>query len=237
MELIAHRGAGPSPENTLPAFEQALALGADGVELDVRCCGSGEVVVAHDPHLGRLSGLAAQIARTPLDWLSRIDLGKGARLATLDDALDLVLTAGRRVNVEVKGDVPDRLRLARAVVACLARRRWADRDAIWLSTFDPGLFLALRAFRPRVPLAFLFDGVHTGRARARLAAQLLRPDGLHPHQFLCTPDTMSRYQRFGFVYAWTVNDPERARQLAGMGVTGLISDDITRVRRALSSKV
>jgi glycerophosphoryl diester phosphodiesterase len=54
--VIGHRGVrGDRPENTLAAFEHAGDQGADGIELDVRTCGSGELVVIHDPTLKRVS--------------------------------------------------------------------------------------------------------------------------------------------------------------------------------------
>ena len=55
--IFAHRGANHfSPENSLGAFEKAVELGCDGIELDVRLCGSGEVVVFHDRSTYRMTG-------------------------------------------------------------------------------------------------------------------------------------------------------------------------------------
>lgn len=65
MLLLAHRGASAdAPENTLAAFQEAVAQGADGVELDAMVCGSGEVVVCHDETLERLAGLPWEVRTT-----------------------------------------------------------------------------------------------------------------------------------------------------------------------------
>jgi len=64
--LLAHRGASAdAPENTIAAFEEAVRQGADGVELDVQVCSTGEVVVCHDERLTRLAGLDWELGATP----------------------------------------------------------------------------------------------------------------------------------------------------------------------------
>lgn len=234
--LYAHRGAHRlAPENTLSAFRLAIEEGADGVELDVRCAGSGEVVVAHDPHLGRVAGRGAWVALSPWETLRAVRLGEGERVPLLDEAIDLVVGAGLRLNVEVKGDVPDRSALARAVGRLLARRSALERAHVVLSTFDPVVLLGLRRHAPAgVPIALLFDAEHTGSIRGALLRRALRPDGVHPHEPLCTPAAVRRWKQRGlFVNAWTVNDPQRARWLAGLGVDALITDDVPRIRAAL----
>ena len=76
MLVLAHRGSSArAPENTLAAFRLAVEEGADGVELDVMRCGSGELVVCHDERLGRLAGLDWEVGRTPWWKLQRADVG------------------------------------------------------------------------------------------------------------------------------------------------------------------
>jgi glycerophosphoryl diester phosphodiesterase len=230
--LFAHRGSHRSlPENTLAAFSRAIEEGADGVELDVRTCASGTVVVAHDPDLRRLAGRPESVAAMPWPALSRVDLGQGQRVPRLDDALDLVVGAGLRLNVEVKGDVPDRPAVASAVARLLARRSRAEREAVVLSTFDPVVLAVLRSRARGVPTGYLFDAEHTGTRRAGLVIAALRPDGVHPQAALCTPARVRRWRRGGrFVNVWTVDDGRQARQIASLGVDALITDDVPTLR-------
>lgn len=224
MLVYAHRGANRrAPENSLAAFRVAIDEGADGVELDVRTAASGEVVVAHDPHFGRVADRAAWVARLPLARLRAIDLGGGERVPLLDEAIDLVVGAGLRLNVEVKGDVPDRRSTARAVVRTLMRRSSEERAQMVLSTFDPIVLAALKRVRG-VPIAFLLDPRHP--IREELLARVLRPDGVHPHHSQCTEENVRRWKRRGFVSVWTVNDPARARELEAMRVDAIITDDV-----------
>jgi len=224
--VYGHRGASArAPENTLRAFALALDEGADGVELDVRLARDGVVVVAHDPDLSRVAGRPERVADLDARTLAAIDVG-GAGIPTLDEALDLLLPRGALVNVEVKGDVPDRVALVRAVARLLGRRAPRERDGVFVSSFQPDILLGLRALRVGVPLAFLYDRAHTGRYRAALLRRLLRPDGFHPHHSLADPTSIARWhRRHQFVNVWTVDAPALARALASAGVDGVITND------------
>jgi glycerophosphoryl diester phosphodiesterase len=96
--LIAHRGShGPGlPENTLPAFDAAVAAGAEMVELDVRRTADGALVIFHDPLCGR----------TPLDTLTHPQLveASGIEVPTLQQTLAWALAAGMPLDVELKED-------------------------------------------------------------------------------------------------------------------------------------
>ncbi len=86
--VIGHRGASArEPENSLPAFRRAALDGADGVELDVLCCATGEVVVFHDDDLLRLAGRPYRVAGLPWAALREVRLSGGATIPTLEEAL------------------------------------------------------------------------------------------------------------------------------------------------------
>ena len=234
--LYGHRGASArAPENTLSAFGLALDEGADGVELDVRLSRDGVVVVAHDPDLRRVAGRPERVAELDAATLRTVDAG-GDHVPSLDETLDLVLARGGRINVELKGDVPDRVALARACARLLSRRRPSEREAIFVSSFRPEILAVLRALGAPVPLAFLFDAEHTGPLRGAVLRRLTPADGLHPQHSLCTPGAIARWHARGlFVNAWTVDSPARARALAAAGVDGIITNDPAGIVGALGS--
>ena len=212
MIVLGHRGgrgAGWPAENSLAAFQRALDEGADGVELDVRLSADGTPVLWHDPLLkdGR--------------YLYRVRAGDLPKTtATLDEALDLL--AGRIVNVELKTDVPSRRALARAAVSSVMRAR---KSEIVFSSFDPFLVLACAALAPKVA-----RGILVGQNTPRLATAL--PLGMrtmvaaaHLQDPLVTVSRAARMSRAGLrTCAWTVNDVDRARELASYGVEWLITD-------------
>ncbi|MDA0978265.1 MAG: glycerophosphodiester phosphodiesterase family protein [Proteobacteria bacterium] len=99
---IGHRGArGYKPENTLPAFDFAIELGCDWLELDVHLV-EGELVVIHDRELDRTTNGRGQVNEQSLDYLRSLDAGDGAGIPLLSEVLDLV-DQRCGVNVELKG--------------------------------------------------------------------------------------------------------------------------------------
>lgn len=224
--VYGHRGAAArAPENTLRSFALALDEGADGVELDVRTSRDGVVVVCHDPVLERLAHRPDRVAELDARTLGAIDVG-GDRIPTLDEVLDLALPRGAIVNVEVKGDVPDRLGVSRAVARLLARRSDRDRDAIFLSSFRPEMLAAMRLAGAGVPTAFLYDLENTGAMRAAFLRRAFFPAGLHPQHRACSAAAIARWHLRGlFVNAWTVDDPALALSLAAAGIDGIITND------------
>lgn len=235
--LWAHRGASAhAPENSAASFARAHVDGADGVELDVRDAACGTVVVAHDPTLDRVAARAGIVAQMRARELAEVELlgphGTDRGVPTLDAAIDQIIGAGMRLNIELKGDVPDRRRLCGRVVALLARRTAAEREAIVVSSFRPEMLLMLRG--AQVPLGFLFDAEHTGLRRAAALVRAVRPDGVHPHYRLADRASIAAWHQRGFfVNVWTVDDEARLRTLASDGVDGLITNDPRRAREAL----
>jgi glycerophosphoryl diester phosphodiesterase len=235
--VYAHRGASRhAPENTLRAFALGMDEGADGVELDVRTCGTGEVIVLHDPDFWRVAGDTTTVHALPLREVRARDVGGGEHVPLLDDAIDLVTARGGLVNVEVKGDAPEREPVVRALRATLARRPPRTHDACFLSTFDPLLFLMLRRALPATPCGFLFDTDNTRPVRARFARLALRPHGLHPEHVLASDGAIRRWRRRGaFVNVWTVDRPERAAALARAGADGIITNEPAAILAAVAA--
>jgi glycerophosphoryl diester phosphodiesterase len=230
----AHRGASAhATENTIAAFELAVAHGADGIELDVLQCATGEVVVFHDDDLRRLAGRPQTIAELGWPELSAIELAGGHRIPLLEDAL--VAAAGLEVNVELKSVRPARPQpLAAATAAAIARVGAVER--VLISSFDPVALWQLHLAAPRLPLAFLFDARLPRPLRASTVGMLSGASALHPEQTLCTPATIADWHRRGFaVNTWTVDEPGRLAALAAMGVDGVFANDPRAARAALAA--
>jgi glycerophosphoryl diester phosphodiesterase len=228
--IYGHRGTRRgAPENTLLAMRRALVQGADGVELDVRLCKSGEVIVLHDPDLQRVAGAGVVAAEATLPELLEHDLGQGERVPLLDQALELVLGAGRVLNVELKDDVPDLEALAIAVAERLLAQPPNARARVLCSSFSAELCSALRAALPTAAVALLF-------ARERKQP----PIGcvaVHPQHTLADAESIALWHAQGLlVNAWTVNEAEPARALAAAGIDGIMTDDVPLVLGALSAR-
>jgi len=226
--VYGHRGTRrAAPENTLRAMRWALTRGADGIELDVRLCGSGEVVVVHDPDLQRVAGARLSVAELGLSQLRRYDVGEGERVPLLEEAMQLVLGARKLLNIELKADVPDPAALVAGVVSCLVARSDAERELCVLSSFSSALCSALVRALPEQAVGLLFE-----RGPLELPVGIT---AVHPHQSLALPSLAGYRAASLAVNVWTVNDPERALELARAGVDGIITDDVPAVLDVLEA--
>ena len=222
MQVIGHRGcADRAPENTRLAVRRA-APHVDVVELDVRRCGSGELVVVHDDRLRRLTGASGRVSETPYRTLQSL------RVLDSDEPVPLL--------ADLLGDVPEEV----AVHLELKHVGMAD-DLLTLLDDTPNEVLvssfesdALRELydASTLPLAYLFHQElrRFGRDWRHGLAIGRRYDcaALHPSVGLCTddPERIAAAQEEGFaVNPWTVKRPRTARRLRRAGVDGLIVDD------------
>lgn len=214
--VVGHRGGrgeGWPRENTLAAFQQARAQGVRAIELDVRTCGTGEVVVLHDPtraSLAELRALEVPTLAEVLVWASENDVA---------------------VNVELKHDVPNRMVLVERARRILRPSR-AD---VLLSSFDPVLLAAVAVALPALRRALL-----TSRdQRWHVPTAIATPPYVHAVHLERTqtpPTAIARCRRRGLrIGVWTVNDPREAVDLAALGVETLITDAPGRLLEAFYS--
>lgn len=223
--VIAHRGAShAAPENTLDAFRRAVAMGADGIELDVRRSADDVLVVHHDGHLadGR-----------PVREVRAAELPE--HVPTLAAALDAC--AGAFVNVEIKNDRadpdfdPHDWVAHRTVLELLGR----GADPRWLvSSFRLRTVDVVRQLAPRVRTAWLVMEADAG-VLERTAAR----GHVAVHPFVDTVDekTIRAAHAHGLaVNTWTCDDADQMRRLIAWGIDGIctnVPDRALAVRREL----
>lgn len=224
--VIAHRGASArAPENSVAAFELAVGLGADAIELDVRRTADGHAVIHHDPTF-TIEGGPRVIVET-----ARADLPES--IIDLDTALDAC--AGANVNIEIKNWVGDpdhdpTCALADTVCVHLARRpepagRW------FVSSFDLATIDRVRALRPDIATAYLTDGDPDRDLDAVIASGHRL---WHPWFGAITADHIRRAHLAGIaVNVWTCDDPEAIDALLAAGVDGICTNvpDVVLERR------
>jgi dolichol-phosphate mannosyltransferase len=227
--VLAHRGASAAaPENTLPAFSAALALGVDFVELDYLHSADGVPVVFHDDTLDRTTDAVARwggkdipFATKTLEELRQLDAGgwvspqfAGTRLATLEEALALICRDSRCMIERKSGD-------AKTCVDLLRRLGVVDR--VVLTSFDWQFLAECHALAPELVLGALGDKTLTAEmiecAKAAGASILGWDDKLVTREHV---ELVHRHELRAWV--WTVDDAARAQELIGFGVDGLISN-------------
>jgi glycerophosphoryl diester phosphodiesterase len=233
--VIGHRGASArAPENSVAAFRRAALDGADGVELDVLCCSTGEAVVFHDDDLLRLAGRPERVVDLSWAAVREVTLSGGARIPSLDEAF-AACGPTLLVNIELKSRGLRDHRLAALVAGVSAAIDRAGASLrVMVSSFSPVALWRWRRERPDVKAALLFERESPLPIRRGWALPLVRPVAVHPDQRLCTATAVRRWHAAGYaVNTWTVDDPARIRALRDMGVDGLITNDPFAARAAL----
>ena len=224
-------------ENTTQAFEQAIRDGADGVELDVQRCRTGEVFVFHDETLARLAGRPERFVDLSGPMIREIRLQGGHPIPTLADALE-ACGPSATVNIDLKLGVSFLLNPgARIEGVAQELRRTNAFSRVLVSSFSPR---AVWEWRRRYPhAAFLFERPRQGSYpwpwQPAWLTRFLRPFAVHPESTLCTANSVAAWRRLGFrVNTWTVDDPVELRRVLTLGVDGIITNDPGKTRNVLA---
>jgi glycerophosphoryl diester phosphodiesterase len=241
--IIGHRGASvDAPENTIAAFQAAVAAGADGVELDVHLTADGVPVVIHNPSVDATTDGVGMVNDLTLAAIRQLDAGShfgtaGAFKGDLVPTLEEVLSAyGDQllVNIELKAQTrpPASARLEVTVAELV--RRLGLQERVWVSSFAPHSLTKMRQVAPEIPCGLLYSPLSLGSA---WLAPITPFEALHPHASLAWPWFVRLAHRMGKrVVIWTVDDVDRAAALADAGADAIITNN-PRALRALRSPV
>jgi glycerophosphoryl diester phosphodiesterase len=218
--VFAHRGgAALAPENTMSAFDNGVALGADGLELDVHLSRDGVVVVHHDRVLDRTTTLRGPVAdRTAAELVS-------AGVPSLEDVL--ARHRGVRVIVEIKRNDAA---MASAVVDTL--RQSGALERVCVGSFGTRVLRQVRRLEPRVATSASREEVRWAlyRSWCRWPVSRVAYMGYQVPEVAGTTRVVSpRFVEYAHhaglgVHVWTVDDVDAARRLIGWGVDALITD-------------
>lgn len=239
--IFAHRGSkAHAPENTLAAFELAITHKADAIELDVKLCADGQVVVIHDSTVDRTTDGTGQVRKLSLAALKELDAGsyfdiafRGEAIPTLGEVLGAV---GKRIpiNIELTNYAAPTDALP-TKVAELVMLHGLERQVMF-SSFNPLALVRARKFLPKVPIGLLgLDGIAGAWTRTPLA-NLVPHEALHPWVGDVDQALVNwAHQRNRRLHVYTVNDPQQMRNLYTWGADGIFTDDPLLARETLAA--
>ena len=228
--LIGHRGAADPtvPENSLAAVRRAFAIGADGVEVDVRLTQDGVPVLAHDPGLWRTAGVDRELAGVELRDLPLVG---GHRIPTLAELLD---EAPGPIVVELK---PPPWHTPCPVVPVVTELRRHRLHGVVVSSFDRKRLRQLRQQLPVTTALLGRPGVPAGVVVRRALADGHDQVHLHVRSLLARPDALAEARAGGLeVVGWTVDRPADLLRCRQMGLRAVITDDPSAARGALAGR-
>ena len=231
---IAHRGgAAERAENTIAAFEHAVALGYRCIETDVRATRDGVVVVFHDEHLDRLTLDKGPIADRTWADMATIRVDNREQIPRLEDILGA--WPNLRLIIDPKSDdvVAPLFEALRHTGArgrvCIGtfsanRMRWARANAPGCTSCAPNEVARLRIASFGIPVGAIAADCAQVPLRHFLFGTLAVP--VVDRAFL-----REAHRRGIPVQVWTVDDEAEMERLLDLGVDGIMSDQITRLKR------
>lgn len=224
--IIGHRGASAvAPENTMAAFREAIAAGADGIEFDVRLTRDGRPVIIHDNTLRRTTGLSYRIADLTFSELERLNVG----VPTLEQLFELFETNDLMLFLEMKVDsASEHAPLAQA--CCKLIDEFSYKQRVFIECFDLRALEVVKNTDSEIKTAALFQPTFSRpsvldeqiieQAKAIEASAV----ALH-HRLAHEPLVRKALDADLRVAVWTVDDPAWIARAKSMGIDALITND------------
>jgi glycerophosphoryl diester phosphodiesterase len=235
---LAHRGGGTlAPENTLAGVKRGIAAGFRAIEYDVMLARDGVPVVMHDPHLGRTVAGRGKVFDHDALALAAMDAGSwfgpdyaGEPVPLFAEFAQFCKAHGVWMNIEIK-PAPGFDEQTGSVVARMTAALFADELAAGelarvplLSSFSEAALACARRDAPQVPRALLLDRLPPDWAER---ARALDAVAIHTNHRHLDRAHAAAVKAAGFgLFCYTVNDPDRARELRGWGVDAFCTDRI-----------
>ncbi|HEY6142336.1 MAG TPA: glycerophosphodiester phosphodiesterase family protein [Flavobacterium sp.] len=222
---IGHRGAkGYEPENTLIAFEKAIKLDANGIELDVHLSSDGALIVIHDETIDRTTDGKGFVNELSLKELKAFSIENKQKIPTLIEVLDLV---NRRcfINIELKG-IGTSKPVKELINHYISEKNWNYTDFL-VSSFDWNILEEIHLLDSNIRIGVLTE---VSVEEALAFAKKLKVFSIHPDYELLSKENVVLMQENGFeVYPWTVNSREDIQKIKSFNVNGIISDFPDRI--------
>ena len=218
---IGHRGAmGHEPENTLASIKKAIDLGADGFEIDVFKCLSGEIVLFHDKYLDKLTDGEGLIEKKSLTDLKKLSvLGTENKIPTLEEVLNII-NKQIFLNIELKGKNTAKASLE--LVEKFINQKKISSQNILFSSFDWNELEKLRELNSDVKIALITEN---DPLLAIETAKKLKAFAINPNYKDLNKKNIKIIHNNDFkIYTWTVNNKRDISKMKLLKVDGIITD-------------
>lgn len=227
MLKIGHRGAcGYVPENTIESIEKAIALGVDGIEIDIFKCKSGELVLFHDQTLNNLVGRSERIEELTLEELNECLIMNKYSIPTLKKVLETVKPP-LFINIELKGS-GTALPTSDLLYDFTLKKKWSESSFI-VSSFKWQELVKLRQLNTTIPIGILVDRRKTINEAIEFANKI-NAYAIHPYYKMLNKKNVQKIKNNCFkVFTWTVNNKAEIDKIKKFNVDGIISSYPDRI--------
>ncbi len=224
MKIFAHRGfSSEFAEGTRAAYEGAIKAGADGFECDVRLTGDNQLICFHDRTTQRLAGVSKKISSLSVDGIKEL-----YEAITLPELLDLAISARKDLLIETKHPVWSRGRVENHVVKLLQKRQSEIHKAGINVTVMSFSYLAVSRFKGMYPnvakvIKYSIPALLSRESKVAINIEVLRK----------FPKILDRNK--SEIYVWTVNSQDDLQWIKDKSIAGVITDNVSNTRKALTS--
>ncbi len=222
---IGHRGAkGYEPENTLVAFQKAIDLGCDGIELDVQLSSDFEIIVIHDETIDRTTIGKGFVNQMTLSDLKTFKIADKYEIPTLKEVFELI-NYNILINIELKSyETTDKV--VEFIENQVSNKNRTFENII-VSSFDWNALQQVRFLNDKIQIGVL---TATDLDLAFAFAKFIKAKTINPYFHLLTQENVAKIQEKGFeIHTWTVNEIEDIEKMKSLKVDGIISDFPDRI--------
>ena len=230
-KIYAHRGASGwdtkyAPENTMPAFEKAIEMGADGIELDVQLTKDGVIVICHDERIDRTSDGIGWLKDYTLKELREFSFSKthpeygDIKIPTLREFLEFMAPTGRGLNIELKTGVIYYDGLEEKTAAMV--KKFDMEDRVIYSSFNHYSLKLLKQIVPDARIGLLMgeNFVDVPKYTAMMQAE-----AVHPYFKHIDKAYIENCHTHGLkVNTWTIDPLVELKRFCEYGVDIIITD-------------
>ncbi|MGG0462070.1 glycerophosphodiester phosphodiesterase [Priestia aryabhattai] len=232
VDNVAHRGASAyAPENTIAAFDKAVEMKADYIEIDVQRSKDGKLVVIHDTTVDRTTDGSGKVGNLTFKELRDLDAGSwkgeqftGAQIPTFDEIIDRY---HGKIGILIELKAPEVYPGIEENIAEKLKERNLDKpqnEKIIVQSFNHNSMKKMNELLPKVPIGVLTSSSADATEQA-LQEFSTYADYFNPSYGIVTPDLVNQVHSLGIkIGSWTVRSQEAADFLLDVGVDAIITD-------------
>jgi glycerophosphoryl diester phosphodiesterase len=232
VDNVAHRGASAyAPENTIAAFDKAVEMKADYIEIDIQRSKDGKLVLIHDTTVDRTTDGSGKVGNLTFKELRNLDAGSwkgeqfaGAQIPTFDEILDRY---HGKIGILIELKAPELYPGIEENVAKELKERNLDKpqnEKIIVQSFNHKSMKKMNELLPKVPIGVLTSSSADTTEQA-LQEFSTYADYFNPSYGIVTEDLVNQVHSLGMkIGSWTVRSQEAADFLLDVGVDAIITD-------------
>lgn len=208
-KIIGHRGCkGEQPENTLIGIKKAIEAGVDGVEIDVHLTKDNKLVVIHDDTVDRTTNGQGKVLDFTLEEIRKLDAGKGEKIPTLQEVIDIIKQSGIELVIEIKCENAEQ-----DVAEAIEKNNIIEKTIV--KSFNHRIVKKVKEINDKIKTACLLAGLPVHAYRLLEDA---KADVLSINFRTVDKELIDECHEHGcHVFIWNIDDKEELKKFIDMG--------------------